>query len=164
MAIHLVMFTPDVGPTPSSLWSPSLFDATFGSSSNTVLSLWSKPPKPDHRHRTQFGHSVFVALANLRKILDEHRRMVACELPEINEHALDCSNQDLCSADWWQAWWNGMGRFLLDGRYPMPYKEAAQRFQRNPFEQLIEDTAERLEKELIIEPLSSENEFMSTDE
>ena len=26
--------------------------------------------------------------------------------------------------DWHAIWWNGMGRFLLDGRNPQPYGEA----------------------------------------
>jgi hypothetical protein len=30
--------------------------------------------------------------------------------------------------DWYAIWWNGMGRFLLDGRNPQPYGEAIKHF------------------------------------
>ncbi|KAG1894101.1 uncharacterized protein F5891DRAFT_1131063 [Suillus fuscotomentosus] len=68
------------------------------------------------------------------ELLDEHRRIVACEEPPLIEHAACCTNNTACSIDWWQLWWNSMARFLLDGRNPQVFREAVDCFQELGFE------------------------------
>ncbi|EGO01227.1 hypothetical protein SERLA73DRAFT_72184 [Serpula lacrymans var. lacrymans S7.3] len=139
--------------------------------------------------RRLLGHPIFIAIATLHEIIYEHRCIVACEPPELEEHALDCSNHDRCTSDWAQVWWNRMGQFILDGRNPLSYKEASQRFQKFKFgwmvdgckkkmfeviwsnkafgitNELIKETAVCLEKEHIFEPcLSSDDESLGVDE
>ncbi|KAH7904850.1 hypothetical protein BJ138DRAFT_1234739 [Hygrophoropsis aurantiaca] len=72
---------------------------------------------------------VWHAVVVVQERLDEHRRIVACEGPDIECHASSCTDAVRCSDDWRQFWWNGMGRFLLDGRNPQPYEDAFERFQ-----------------------------------
>jgi hypothetical protein len=71
---------------------------------------------------------VYVAITRFIDILDEHRRIVACEPPQVL-HSLDCHNPVACAQDWMAIWWNGMGRFLLDGRCQLTYDNAFKRFQ-----------------------------------
>jgi hypothetical protein len=78
---------------------------------------------------SRITHTVFVALARLREILEEHRRIIATEPPSIISHAEDCVDNLRCSQDWYSIWWNGMGRCLLDGRNPLSFDEAFKRFE-----------------------------------
>ncbi|KAH7906325.1 hypothetical protein BJ138DRAFT_1016430 [Hygrophoropsis aurantiaca] len=128
--------------------------------------------------RSSMGFIVFSALVDLKESLTEHRSIVACEEPVITVHANDCFDQDKCGTEWRQLWWNGMGRFLMDGRNPQPYQDAVERFEKieaeighvgvgcwhkilkvvkdgSAFEleqRLIDDTAEQLAAALISEP------------
>jgi len=43
-------------------------------------------------------------------------------------HTSDCQDPIGCNEDWHAIWWNGMARFLLDGRNPQPYCEAVKCF------------------------------------
>ncbi|KAH7919857.1 hypothetical protein BV22DRAFT_1022256 [Leucogyrophana mollusca] len=81
---------------------------------------------------------VWAALFEVKERLDEHRRIVACEEPPMI-HAPGCSNPDQCAADWHQLWWNGMGRFLLDGRNPQPYDDAVTRFEKLEIGEIDDD-------------------------
>ena len=45
------------------------------------------------------------------------------------DHEPDCSNHQVCYNDWYSAWWNGVGQFLLDGRNPLSFQEAIKRFE-----------------------------------
>lgn len=74
------------------------------------------------------GIPVFIHLVYAKAVLDDHCRIVAAEEPRILVHADDCRYPTACEEDWHAAWWNGMGRFLLDGRNPQPYRDAAKRF------------------------------------
>ncbi|KAG0691502.1 hypothetical protein DFH29DRAFT_1019301, partial [Suillus ampliporus] len=128
--------------------------------------------------RKRLGFEVWNAFVDVKELLDEHRRIVACEEPPIIEHLPYCTNNTACSIDWRQLWWNSMARFLLDGRNPQHFREAVEHFQElgseirrvNPecwkiqlqtvkkgaafhltFD-LVEETAQRLSAALITEP------------
>lgn len=121
------------------------------------------------------GPIVWNTMFKVKERLDIHRRIIACEAPPM-VHAGTCTKQKRCEEDWKQLWWNGMGRFLLDGRNPQPYKDAVEWFEKldigeiNPdcwkavlftvkgqsaFDherKLISHTANNLIKYLIVEP------------
>ncbi|KAI6149883.1 hypothetical protein BKA82DRAFT_4474181 [Pisolithus tinctorius] len=84
-------------------------------------------------HRRLIGEKVFVAVVYVKAMLDEHHKIIACEEPTILSHADDCRNPTACQEDWHAVWWNGMGRFLLDGRNPQPYFDAVKRFRKMQF-------------------------------
>ncbi|KAG1843331.1 hypothetical protein DFJ58DRAFT_665347, partial [Suillus subalutaceus] len=65
--------------------------------------------------------------------LDSHRRIVAAEEPKILMHSNECQDPTGCNEDWHTIWWNGMGRFLLDGRNPQPYDDAVKCFKELQF-------------------------------
>lgn len=71
---------------------------------------------------------VWRSLFRLRERLDIHRRIVACEPPRL-VHSVGCEDHQGCHDDWRQLWWNGMGRFLLDGRNPQSFDDAILQFQ-----------------------------------
>jgi hypothetical protein len=75
------------------------------------------------------GSIVWNTMFKVKERLDVHRRIIACEAPPM-VHAGTCRKQKRCEEDWKQLWWNGMGRFLLDGRNPQPYKDAVERFEK----------------------------------
>ena len=80
-------------------------------------------------HKQMIGPQVYHAVAETKEILDEHRRIVACEPPIIHTHASDCCDHSQCNNDWYGVWWNGMGRYILDGRNPLSFEEAFKRFE-----------------------------------
>ena len=77
---------------------------------------------------TSVGPVVWAHILKAQERIQLHRRIVACEPPPM-VHVSACTNNDECADDWKQLWWNGMGRFLLDGRNPQPYRDAIQRFE-----------------------------------
>lgn len=77
---------------------------------------------------TSVGPVVWAHVLKAQERIRLHRRIVACEAPPM-VHVSACANNDQCTDDWKQLWWNSMGRFLLDGRNPQPYREAVQRFE-----------------------------------
>ncbi|KAG1906593.1 uncharacterized protein F5891DRAFT_1101148 [Suillus fuscotomentosus] len=79
--------------------------------------------------RHMVGSIVWNTMFKVKECLDVHRRIIACEAPPM-VHAATCMKQTRCEEDWKQLWWNGMGRFLLDGRNPQPYKDAVERFEK----------------------------------
>ncbi|OAX37464.1 hypothetical protein K503DRAFT_857339 [Rhizopogon vinicolor AM-OR11-026] len=79
------------------------------------------------QHRV-LGTAVFTSLIYMQAASEQHRRIVATEVPKILMHTSDCQEPVGCNEDWHAIWWNGMGRFLLDGRNPQPYREAVKRF------------------------------------
>ncbi|KAI6017255.1 hypothetical protein PISMIDRAFT_29524 [Pisolithus microcarpus 441] len=84
-------------------------------------------------HHLLIGEEVFVAFVYAKAMLDEHCRIVACEEPVILSHASDCGNLTACQEDWHAVWWNGMGRFLLDGRNLQPFSDAIKHFREMQF-------------------------------
>ena len=72
---------------------------------------------------------IFMAAVRMMEAATEYRRIVACEPPPMVNHCNECHNHVQCAIDWHGTWWNGMGRFLLDGRNPLTYTEAFNRFQ-----------------------------------
>ncbi|KAG1908799.1 uncharacterized protein F5891DRAFT_1124417 [Suillus fuscotomentosus] len=126
----------------------------------------------------KLGFEVWNALVDVKELLDEHRRIVACEEPPLIEHTACCTDNTACSIDWRQLWWNSMARFLLDGRNPQAFHEAVDRFQELGSEigrvnpecwkmllqtvkkgtafhlayDLVEETAQQLSAALITEP------------
>ncbi|KAI9568350.1 hypothetical protein HD554DRAFT_761658 [Boletus coccyginus] len=85
------------------------------------------------QHRLMMGGDVFVALVYTKSVIDKHCRIIAAEEPIILSHTDDCPNPKECLEDWHAVWWNGMGRFLLDGRNPQPYSDAVRRFKQLQF-------------------------------
>ena len=78
-------------------------------------------------HCLQLRSDVLAAYIRVMGRLDEHRRMVASEPPEM-QHSKACQDLSGCSEDWRIVWWNGMGRLLLDARNPHSYEDAMSRF------------------------------------
>ncbi|KAF7361486.1 hypothetical protein MSAN_01181900 [Mycena sanguinolenta] len=89
------------------------------------------------------GLEVYVALARLIEALQEHRHILAAEEPQFRDgvqqlgnfdgndtpaHSPSCRDNEACAVDWHQAWWNGMGRFLLDGREPLTWTDSFDQF------------------------------------
>jgi hypothetical protein len=72
---------------------------------------------------------VWNAFVDLKELLDEHNRIVACKEPPIIEHSSCCTDNTACFIDWRQLWWNSMACFLLDGRNPQKFYDAIERFQ-----------------------------------
>ena len=89
-------------------------------------------------HWELMGIPVFIHLVYVKAVLDGHCHIVAAEEPQISAHADDCQYPKACEEDWHAAWWNGMGRFLLDGRNPQPYRDATKRFKEMSFGQVNE--------------------------
>jgi hypothetical protein len=83
--------------------------------------------------RQEMGNDMFVALVYAKSALDEHTRLVAYEEPVILTHAANCPDPTACQEDWHNIWWNGMGRFLLNGRNPQPFCDAVERFREMQF-------------------------------
>ncbi|KIK39206.1 hypothetical protein CY34DRAFT_25364 [Suillus luteus UH-Slu-Lm8-n1] len=67
--------------------------------------------------------------AGIKERLDVHCWIIACEAPPM-VHVGTCTRQKSYKDDWKQLWWNGIGRFLLDGRNPQPYKDAIECFKK----------------------------------
>ena len=84
-------------------------------------------------HRALMGNDLFITLVYAKAILDNHCRLVAAEEPPIQTHVDECRNPRECAEDWHAAWWNGMGRFLLDGRNPQSFDDAVRRFREMRF-------------------------------
>ncbi|KAJ7621639.1 hypothetical protein DFH06DRAFT_1143649 [Mycena polygramma] len=84
--------------------------------------------------------SVYSALARLMEGMQEHRCILAAEPPEFDKkgivgppHTSDCKDNARCAEDWGRTWWNGMARFLLDGKNPLTYTESMDQFKRMDF-------------------------------
>jgi hypothetical protein len=84
-------------------------------------------------HKRMLGPTVFQAMAEVKEVLDEHKRVVAAEPPAVTYHADDCPSHQRCKEDWFAVWWNGMARYLLDGRNPLGYDDAVRRFENLQF-------------------------------
>jgi hypothetical protein len=80
-------------------------------------------------HKLLIGPRVLQVIAETKEIVEEQKRIVACEPPIIRTHDSSCLNADHCNDDWYAAWWNGMGRLILDGRNPLSFEEAFKRFE-----------------------------------
>ena len=63
----------------------------------------------------------------MKEASETHRRAIATEPPRVL-HAPACVNETLCEQHWRGTWWNGMGRFLMDGRSKLSFDEALSRF------------------------------------
>lgn len=77
---------------------------------------------------TMVGPAVWAAILKVKELVNLNRHIVACE-PPLMIQVTACTKHKWCAHDWKQLWWNGMGRFLLDGRNPQPYKDAIERFE-----------------------------------
>ncbi|KAI5997821.1 hypothetical protein F5J12DRAFT_791722 [Pisolithus orientalis] len=89
-------------------------------------------PKPinelNHADYELLTVPVWMTLLRVKERLELHRRIVACEPPPM-VHSPCCQDHKRCVDDWRQVWWNGMGRYLLDGRSPQPYNSAVKQFE-----------------------------------
>jgi hypothetical protein len=77
----------------------------------------------------KMSHPIFVTAVRTMEVLTENRHLMACELPPMVNHCAECQDLIQCASDWRATWWNGMARFLLDGRNPLTYNESFNRFQ-----------------------------------
>jgi hypothetical protein len=77
--------------------------------------------------------TVLLACLKVQESLRDHRHIIAAEPPLIDEHDPACINNQICATDWHAAWWNGIARFLLDGRYPLEWDDAFRLFERMEF-------------------------------
>ncbi|KAJ7736623.1 hypothetical protein B0H14DRAFT_2408323, partial [Mycena olivaceomarginata] len=87
------------------------------------------------------GFMVYVALSRLKEAIWQHKCILASEEPEFDPvdgpaHSPDCIDNDVCAGDWHAVWWNGMGRFLFDGRNPLTWTDSLQQFERMEFGQM----------------------------
>ncbi|KAF7987120.1 hypothetical protein HWV62_323 [Athelia sp. TMB] len=85
------------------------------------------------------GPLVFSAYARVTHAVDAHRRILAAEPPPLGDHPSCCRDPAGCGEDWQSAWWNGMGRFLLDGRNPQTWDNAMARFEDFEFGRMTEE-------------------------
>jgi len=141
------------------------------------------PSRLNDLDRNILTFPVWITLAMTKERLDIHRRIVACEPPPMT-HSKRCRDRRACDNDWRQVWWNGMGRFLLDGRNPLSYTDAMQQFQEFDYGDvcpdcwrqmldfckqgkafahepaLIDRTARELADRLIVDPVFDDDEFV----
>jgi len=96
----------------------------------------------------QMGFDTFIALTKVKESIAEHRRILACEPPIIKEHCKECTDHVQCEEDWYAVWWNGMGRFLLDGRHLLPWSEAVQRFKDMKFGEMNDGCRRKMLEEV----------------
>ncbi|KAJ7668978.1 hypothetical protein B0H17DRAFT_949562, partial [Mycena rosella] len=101
-----------------------LFNSAFHRLATTCLrDLTSE----DFKNR---GVEIYVALATVKVDVQCHRQVVAAEPAVIDELlATTCSDKVACACDWHAVWWNGMGRFLLDGHNPLSWTVSIERFE-----------------------------------
>ncbi|KAJ7042187.1 hypothetical protein C8F04DRAFT_1252165 [Mycena alexandri] len=92
------------------------------------------------------GMEVFVALAKVKELTQRHRHVVAAEEPIIEAHSSMCANNLACERDWHGVWWNGMGRFLLDGRNALSWTESVERFEAVEFGEMDADCRAKMLK------------------
>ncbi|KAJ7183655.1 hypothetical protein C8R46DRAFT_1067557 [Mycena filopes] len=92
------------------------------------------------------GMDVFVALAKAKEIVQRHRQVVAAEEPIITHHSSLCTDKFACERDWHAVWWNGMGRYLLDGRNALSWTESVDRFEALEFGEMDTDCRARMLK------------------
>ncbi|KAK6988994.1 hypothetical protein R3P38DRAFT_2572323, partial [Favolaschia claudopus] len=78
------------------------------------------------------GVGTYVTLARLKGAIAQHRAIIlAAEEPQFDKygavgprHCPVCWNNEACAEDWHSAWWNSVGRALLDGRTPQTWTAA----------------------------------------
>ncbi|KAJ7162947.1 hypothetical protein C8R46DRAFT_1101964 [Mycena filopes] len=110
----------------------TLFTAAFQRlASSTMRAL-----KP--RDIEWMGLQVYVALARLQEAVQQQRSILAAEPPQFHRvlgpwHSPECQDNVVCERDWSATWWNGMGRFLLDGRSPLTWTDSTQQFEKMDF-------------------------------
>jgi hypothetical protein len=84
-------------------------------------------------HLASLNPTVLAASLKIQDAIRTHTLIVAAEPPPITEHSADCGNTTACAADWHAVWWNGMARYLLDGRNPLQWEDAFHLFERMEF-------------------------------
>jgi hypothetical protein len=89
-------------------------------------------------HEKLISTMVFNKFARVSQMVDEHQRILTMEPPPVDIHAPDCVDPGQCEADWQAVWWNGMGRFLLDGQNPQSWDMAVEQFQLLQFSKMAE--------------------------
>jgi hypothetical protein len=81
---------------------------------------------------------VILAYIQAKEAIQTHYRIVAAEPPPV-EHVDACASQAACAADWHAAWWNGIARYILDGRNPLDWRDAFPAFERMEFGEMHEE-------------------------
>ncbi|KAJ7744721.1 hypothetical protein B0H14DRAFT_2637268 [Mycena olivaceomarginata] len=94
------------------------------------------------------GFRAHVALARVKEAIQAHLCILATEEPQFGvekpqygnflcaegpSHVLECQDRHACETDWHVVWWNGMGRFLLDGRNLLTWTDSIIQFQKMQF-------------------------------
>ncbi|KAJ7487939.1 hypothetical protein FB451DRAFT_1362561 [Mycena latifolia] len=119
----------------------TFFQAAF----QRLASISLRDLKPEDIEK--IGLVVYVALARLKEAIQQHRCILAAEEPQIHPihgHSADCQDKAACARDWHAIWWNGMGRFLLDGRNPLTWTDSIQQFERMDFGEMNPDCREKM--------------------
>jgi hypothetical protein len=84
---------------------------------------------------------IIYGLMQVHAAVGEHYRLIAAEPPPL-VHGENCPSNKRCADDWYATWWNGMGRFLLDARHPLGWKEAVRRLEHLQFGGMGKDCLE----------------------
>lgn len=96
----------------------------------------------------KMGFRVYRELTKIKEAIDVHRRILTTEPPRIHCHDRSCFRPELCEAHWEDAWWNGMGRFLMDPYQTMTFECALEHFERLQFGEMGEKCKEALFKRI----------------
>ncbi|KAJ6497290.1 hypothetical protein C8R45DRAFT_1128887 [Mycena sanguinolenta] len=89
------------------------------------------------QHVVWLGFKVYVALARLKEAIQQQRCILAAEGPQFRKtprgegpaHGATCTDNNSCGEDWHCVGWNGIGRFMLDGRNPQTWADSVQQFE-----------------------------------
>jgi hypothetical protein len=106
---------------------PDLFDVGFKRFARL------SPSELMVEHFIDLDVSVILAYVKMKDALVRHRCIVAAEPPAIPEHDKGCTATHHCEVDWRAVWWNGMGRYLLDGRFPLEWEDLFHLFKQLKF-------------------------------
>ncbi|KAG1717285.1 hypothetical protein EDB19DRAFT_1654360 [Suillus lakei] len=113
-----------------------------------------------------FEAGVWNVIVYVKKLLDECRRIVACEEPPLIEHAVCCTDNIACFINWWQCWWNSIAHFLHDGRIgrvnPECWKMLLQTAKKGTAFHLTYDLAVEETAQLSAAPLITQTDQMLT--
>ncbi|TFK86524.1 hypothetical protein K466DRAFT_600269 [Polyporus arcularius HHB13444] len=63
---------------------------------------------------THLNYQVFILLSKLKEALQDERRAIAYNPPDLPTHSPSCSAPQRCGTFWREAWWLTIGRKLLN--------------------------------------------------
>ncbi|KAH7888174.1 hypothetical protein F5I97DRAFT_1829012 [Phlebopus sp. FC_14] len=124
------MFLPDL--------STATFDIQFVINQIDTLKHYFHPAElidiARNYHIPKLFHHAFSELMEIPITLITRQDHELMGIPVfITLHASERQDPISCTNDWHAIWWNGMGRFLLDGRNPQPFDDAIKWFREMNF-------------------------------